>query len=152
VTAKNRKFRPKLRLPTQPLFVLPSQPKLDAVPTEVSFHASLRDRIQAEMKRRIPSSPWLQRLHQLPRPSRGLLTRAYCWLHARYKSTATKRLRVHETVSLGEKRFVALLSVEGREFLIGGGSAGVSLLAQLGTAIEPAEKLQQELGVTGDSE
>jgi hypothetical protein len=152
VTAKNRKLRPKLRLPTRPLFVLPSQPKLDSAPTEVSFHASLRDRIQAEMKRRIPSSPWLQRLHQLPRPSRGLLTRAYSWLHARYKSTATKRLRVHETVSLGEKRFVALLSVEGREFLIGGGSAGVSLLAQLGTAIEPAAELRHELGVTGDSE
>jgi flagellar biogenesis protein FliO len=61
-------------------------------------------------------------------------------------------LRVHETVSLGEKRFVALLSVEGREFLIGGGPTGVSLLAQLGTALEPAEELQRELGVTGDIE
>jgi flagellar biogenesis protein FliO len=76
----------------------------------------------------------------------------WSWLHARYKSTATKRLRVHETVSLGEKRFAALLSVDGREFLIGGGSGGVSLLAQLGTALEPEEELQRELGVMGDVE
>jgi hypothetical protein len=61
------------------------------------------------------------------------LARAWTWLHAKYAQSATKRLRVAETVSLGEKRFVALISVEGREFLIGGGTSGVSLLAQLGT-------------------
>ena len=42
-----------------------------------------------------------------------------------------KRLRLTETVSLGEKRFVAILQVDGSSFLIGGGSAGVSLLKQL---------------------
>lgn len=108
--------------------------------------------MQAEVKRRITSAPWLHRMQQLQRPSVGLLTRAWGWLHARYKATATKRLRVHETVSLGEKRFVALLSVEGREFLIGGGATGVSLLAQLGPATEPGEARQQELGGTGDDE
>lgn len=37
-----------------------------------------------------------------------------------------------ETVSLGEKRFVALVSIEGREFLIGGAATGISMLARLG--------------------
>jgi flagellar biogenesis protein FliO len=41
-------------------------------------------------------------------------------------------LQVAETVSLGEKRFVAVIKVDGREFLIGGGATNVALLAQLG--------------------
>jgi hypothetical protein len=45
----------------------------------------------------------------------------------------SKRLHVAETVSLGEKRFVAVIKVDGREFLIGGGASNVALLAQLGT-------------------
>ena len=35
------------------------------------------------------------------------------------------------TASLGEKRFVAVIQVDGLEFLVGGGTTGVSLLAQL---------------------
>jgi flagellar biogenesis protein FliO len=62
------------------------------------------------------------------------LARAWAFLHAKYKISTTKRLRVSETISLGEKRFIAILSVEGREFLIGGGVSGVSLLARLGSA------------------
>jgi Flagellar biosynthesis protein, FliO len=62
----------------------------------------------------------------------GAVTRAFSWMQSKYVVGTTKRLRVAETVSLGEKRFVALVCVEGREFLIGGGSAGVSLLARLG--------------------
>ena len=42
-----------------------------------------------------------------------------------------RRLRVSETVSLGEKRFVSIVEVDGTSFLIGGGTAGVSLLTQL---------------------
>jgi hypothetical protein len=77
-----------------------------------------------------------------------LLVRAWTWLQKRATLTATKRLRVAETVSLGEKRFVALISVEGREFLIGGGAAGVSLLAQLGT--ESGNTVRPESGAEGD--
>lgn len=47
-----------------------------------------------------------------------------------------KQLRVSETVALGEKRFVAVLQCEGRKFLIGGGSAGVSLLTSLDSALD----------------
>jgi len=68
-----------------------------------------------------------------------LLARAWRWFHARYKLTSVKRLRLSETLPLGEKRFVALVSVEGREFLIGGGASGVSMLAQLGKSAEPGK-------------
>jgi len=66
--------------------------------------------------------------------SPGGLTRAFSWLRSKYALNTTKRLRVAETVSLGEKRFVALVCVEGREFLIGGGSSGVCLLTPLESA------------------
>jgi hypothetical protein len=80
----------------------------------------------------------------------GGMMRAFSWLQSKYAMTATKRLRVAETVSLGEKRFVALISVEGREFLIGGGSAGVSLL----TALDSVSKggLRSGLGDAEDAE
>jgi len=77
-----------------------------------------------------------------PRASEpGSLARAWSWLQGKYAQTATKRLRVSETVSLGEKRFVALVCVEGREFLIGGGSSGVSMLTPLGVAKGTAREL-----------
>jgi hypothetical protein len=60
-----------------------------------------------------------------------LLARARCWLQKSYQFNTPKRLRIVETVSLGEKRFVALVRVEECEFLVGGGVAGISLLAQL---------------------
>lgn len=44
---------------------------------------------------------------------------------------AVRRLRVSETVSLGEKRFVSILHVDGEQFLVGGSSANVVLLAKL---------------------
>ncbi len=54
------------------------------------------------------------------------------WLAAKRSSqVASKRLRVLETVSLGEKRFAAVLRVDGAQFLVGGGANNVSLLASL---------------------
>ena len=77
------------------------------------------------------------------------LSRAWSFLHARYKISTTKRLHVSETISLGEKRFVAIVNVEGREFLIGGGVSGMSLLAQLGA--EPGNPCEtgQPIGNSG---
>jgi hypothetical protein len=46
--------------------------------------------------------------------------------------SSSKRLQVVATVSLGEKRFVAVIQVDGKEFLVGGGATNVALLAQLG--------------------
>lgn len=55
-----------------------------------------------------------------------------------------RRLQVSETVQLGEKRFVAILRVDGEQFLIGGGATGVSLLATLSNvpAASTAEPVQ----------
>jgi len=77
------------------------------------------------------------------------LTRVWSLLHARYKISTTKRLHVSETISLGEKRFVAIVAVEGREFLIGGGVSGISLLAQLGAAPLSPSDLGQSIGDSG---
>lgn len=62
----------------------------------------------------------------------GVFGRLFSFLRAR--AAAPRQLRVAETVSLGEKRFVAIVHVEGRRFLIGGGAAGVSLLTRLDRA------------------
>lgn len=79
------------------------------------------------------SLPWPNRVranapqHLAAQPLRS----AWAWIKRNYVSPATKRLRVAETVSLGEKRFVAIVRVDGREFLIGGGTSGISLLAPI---------------------
>jgi flagellar biogenesis protein FliO len=52
--------------------------------------------------------------------SRGILARS-----------VARRLRVAETVSLGEKRFVSILQVDGEQFLIGGSTSNIVLLARL---------------------
>lgn len=61
----------------------------------------------------------------------GMLSRSWAWLIERHAKCASKRMRLEETVSLGEKRIVALIQVDGQRFLIGGGSSGVSLLTAL---------------------
>ncbi len=75
------------------------------------------------------------------------LAKFWRWLAIkRQAQVSSKRLRVVETASLGEKRFVAVLRVDGAQFLIGGGANNVSLLASLEGASEPnrfAQLLQQ---------
>lgn len=63
-------------------------------------------------------------------PSNGLLSRSARWLQN--KGRSKKRMQMIETVSLGEKRFVALVKVDGREFLLGGAPSSVGMLADLG--------------------
>jgi hypothetical protein len=77
--------------------------------------------------------PWLNRARAVaPKPfTAGPLASAWTWLKRNYVSSAARRMRIAETVSLGEKRFVAILHVDGCEFLIGGGTSGISLLAQM---------------------
>lgn len=57
------------------------------------------------------------------------------WMHSRscalLAGRASRRLSVTETVSLGEKRFVSILCVDGEQFLVGGSSSNVVLLAKL---------------------
>ena len=62
----------------------------------------------------------------------GLLSRGWIWIQERKAArSGTRRLRVVETVSLGEKRLVALVEVDGEQFLVGGGPTGVVLLSRL---------------------
>lgn len=74
--------------------------------------------------------------------------RATSWLRSR-RVLPEKQLRVLETVSLGEKRFVSVLQVGGSRFLIGGGSTGVSLLTQLDAPQAPATAAQQSAAGAG---
>jgi hypothetical protein len=109
-------------------------------PTGATFHAMLTDCMDDWVVRQSPGAAASHSDTSIaPRPKQrqprlagpNPLARAWSWLHGKYAQSATKRLRVSETVSLGEKRFVALVCVEGREFLIGGGSSGVSMLTSL---------------------
>jgi len=79
------------------------------------------------------------------RPSNGLLSRLRAWFQARRMARSDeKRLRVAETVSLGEKRFVAVVQVDGRHFLVAGGPTNIVLLAQL----DPKDDFQDVLKKT----
>ena len=118
-----------------------------------SFQSALRDCAQMQLGRRSPFRYIVSLLHpsEWGSKSTGIskLACAWEWMHAKYTLSATKRLRVSETVALGEKRFVAIVSVEGREFLIGGGTAGISLLAHLGLPSEPETLGLQGFGKEG---
>jgi flagellar biogenesis protein FliO len=60
------------------------------------------------------------------------LLRAWRTLRQAAKSqTARKHLRVCENVSLGDKRFVALIQVDDERFLIGGAASSIAMLARL---------------------
>lgn len=64
--------------------------------------------------------------------AKGKISRSWKYFRAQQVAhSSSKRLQVAETVSLGEKRFVAVIRVDGREFLVGGGATNVALLTQL---------------------
>ncbi|MGD0929814.1 MAG: flagellar biosynthetic protein FliO [Candidatus Korobacteraceae bacterium] len=56
---------------------------------------------------------------------------------------APRRLRLCESLSLGEKRLVAVIQYEDQKFLVGGGAGSVALLARLDGAPEFSELLTQ---------
>lgn len=94
----------------------------------------------------------------LPPRSALLLARVWNWLQKQRAFPGKKQLRVCETVSLGEKRFVAVVQIEGQKFLIGGGATGVSLLAELDNEAElesnavPESKAALEASLALDGE
>lgn len=101
--------------------------RVQAAPqAELPKHMPRRTAGRAKTRTNAPSVPEPLRAPLAPS---GLLGRALAWF--RTGVTKQSHLRLAETVSLGEKRFVAIIHVEGRKFLIGGGTAGVSLLTQL---------------------
>jgi flagellar biogenesis protein FliO len=52
---------------------------------------------------------------------------------ARIGRRAPRRLRLSETLPLGERRFVAVIEFEHSRFLVGGTASSLVLLAQLGS-------------------
>lgn len=56
---------------------------------------------------------------------------------------APRRLRLCESVALGEKRIVAVVQYEGQKFLIGGSAHSVNLLARLGEGPDFSELLTE---------
>lgn len=75
-----------------------------------------------------PGGAQLQSLHS----ATGLISRAWNWLRERQAARSnSKRLQVAASVSLGEKRFIAVIKVDGDQFLVGGSATNVALLAQL---------------------
>ncbi len=56
----------------------------------------------------------------------------WAWVKAkRALQLRSKRLTVTETVSLGDKRFVSIVKVDDRHFLIGGSASSINLLTDL---------------------
>jgi flagellar biogenesis protein FliO len=69
------------------------------------------------------------------------------WITRRVKvQQVRKSLRICENVSLGEKRFVAVVQVDDERFLIGGSSGSVSLLSRLREAKTFTAALDREAG------
>ena len=55
-----------------------------------------------------------------------------CWAHiAKLRRSNPRRLRLAETLPLGERRFVAVLEFEQFRFLLGGTASALVLLARL---------------------
>lgn len=71
------------------------------------------------------------------------LTGAWKWAQRLGSRHPRKRLRVCETVALGEKRFVAVIEVDGEQFLVGGGSTSVATLARLESTQQFSEVLKR---------
>ena len=70
----------------------------------------------------------------------AFLQSAWKWMDQSYtRQRLSKRLKIAETVSLGEKRFVSILQVDGAQFLIGGTANSISLLATMGPSSEVPE-------------
>ena len=74
--------------------------------------------------------------------------KAWIWLERkRTQQLSSRRLRVAETISLGEKRSVSIVQVDGSQFLIGCSTASVQLLAVLDMQESGARVAKFEGGV-----
>jgi flagellar biogenesis protein FliO len=68
------------------------------------------------------------------------------WFLGKVKvQSARKTLRLCENLALGDKRFVAVIQVEGERFLIGAAAGSVSLLTRLEQTPNFSDSLQSKL-------
>ncbi len=77
---------------------------------------------------------------KLEKPSSLPRSRWWEWFRSRLAAVrvgkAPRRLRLCESLALGEKRFVAVIEFETQRFLVGGSAASVNLLARLGESAD----------------
>jgi hypothetical protein len=60
------------------------------------------------------------------------LYRAFSWIRKNVRTQQTLRtLKVRENVSLGDKRFVAVVQIDHERFLIAGAAGSINMLAKL---------------------
>lgn len=100
----------------------------------------------AELNEQVPLAPVVDITapSTFYKPALSALCRLWNCVQKKFRSQqARKRLRVCETVSLGEKRFLAVIQVDGQEFLVGGSSTSVSTLAQLEPNRDFSDALRQ---------
>ena len=125
------------------------------IPERSSFHAVLSGSAKKQAVDNSKSEPvesafsmWLRLTHKIVF---GGLARMGSLLRSRYSKPAAKRLSLSQVVSLGEKRFVAIVKVEDREFLVGGSASGLSLLSQLEKPSDTVHRRDRGSGADGRS-
>lgn len=69
-----------------------------------------------------------------------LYQRLQAWLHRRPQ----RKLRLVESVGLGEKRFVAVMQFEHLRYLIGGTGSSIALLSQLPDSMPDSPRIRHE--------
>jgi hypothetical protein len=89
------------------------------------------------------ATSWWDQVVKCIRPVRDVLTACSGLLRHCQKP---KRLRLCETLTLGERRFVAVVQFEGRRFLLGGTASSVVLLSRLPAAREESLTSMPETG------
>jgi hypothetical protein len=111
--------------------------------------AVVRDRSSVDPKLGAPRSQTEGSLIERPRSTELRWRTILHWLTGAWNYSrrqlvsrqSRKRLRVCESVSLGEKRFVAVIEVDGEQFLVGGAASSVATLARL----EPTQEFSEVL-------
>jgi flagellar biogenesis protein FliO len=73
------------------------------------------------------SNPTNQQRNGLETAFKGFLR----WTQRAMRSRRTRRLRVRETLSLGERRFLAVIEFDSQEFLVGGTGNSLTLMARM---------------------
>ena len=89
-----------------------------------------------------------QRLEEPPSLGATLVSRIRALFSEVSIHRRTRRLKLCETLSLGEKRILALVECENRRFLIAATAQNISLLETLSTADEGDEKSSHDSTMT----
>jgi Flagellar biosynthesis protein, FliO len=129
------KTQPALVSPAQELGTAKTEPKAAAAPRSARNSRMAGQRRPAVRHKRTPArrpgltlAEWGHRMQAALAPAWQFLTLVLRPLRLR---CSTRRLRVLESLSLGNKQTVALVKVDGEDFLIGGTASAVVLLARL---------------------